>query len=253
MNNRREVKAVGSIAAFFDIDGTLFRNSLMIEHFKKMIRYEVIDPSLWYGRLRESYSEWEKRYGDFNDYMDELVQIYVKVLKGINKSYIEFIASQVININWDKVYRYTRARIKWHKEQGHKIFFISGAPDFLVEKMAEKYQVTDFKATQYIVDENNNFTGKVISMWDSDNKQEAINELVSQYNVDLKASFSYGDTTGDLSMLKIVGNPVAVNPVKNLLLAIKEDEELYAKTTIIVERKDLIYELNPSVKLIQLE
>lgn len=140
---------MGNIAAFFDIDGTLFRNSLMIEHFKKMIRYEVIDPALWYSHLRDSYSEWEKRYGDFDDYMDELVEVYVKELNGINKAYIEFIASQVININWDKVYRYTRARIKWHKEQDHMIFFISGAPDFLVEKMADKYQVTAYKATRY--------------------------------------------------------------------------------------------------------
>ena len=180
-------------------------------------------------------------------------KFYVKELKGINKTYIEFIASQVININWDKVYRYTRARIRWHKDQNHLIFFISGAPDFLVEKMAEKYQVTDFKATKYIVDENNNFTGEVVSMWDSENKKKAITELVNQYKVDLERSFSYGDTNGDLSMLKIVGNPVAVNPIRKLLLAIKQDEELFRKATIIVERKDLIYELSPSVKLIQPE
>jgi HAD superfamily hydrolase (TIGR01490 family) len=243
---------MGNTAAFFDIDGTLFRNSLMIEHFKKMIRYEVIDPSLWYNRLKDSYSEWEKRYGYFDDYMDELVEVYVKELKGINKAYIEFIASQVININWDKVYRYTRARIKWHKEQGHMIFFISGAPDFLVEKMADKYQVTAYKATEYIVDENNNFTGEVVRMWDSENKQKAISQLVNRFAVDLDASYSYGDTTGDLSMLKIVGHPVAVNPIRKLLVAIKQDEELYDKTTIVVERKDLIYKLSPAVELIEL-
>ena len=54
-------------------------------------------------------------------------------------------------------------------------------------------------------------------------------------------------------MLKIVGHPVAINPVKKLLMAIKEDEELYKKTTVIVERKDLIYELSPSVKLVELD
>ncbi len=32
------------IGAFFDIDGTLYRDSLLVEHFKKLIRYEVIDP-----------------------------------------------------------------------------------------------------------------------------------------------------------------------------------------------------------------
>ena len=196
---------MGNIAAFFDIDGTLFRNSLMIEHFKKLIKYEVIDPSLWYSRLKDSYSEWEKRYGDFNDYMDELVEVYVKELRGINKAYIEFIASQVININWDKVYRYTRSRVRWHKNEGHMIFFISGAPDFLVKKMAAKYKVTEYKATEYIVDENNNFTGEVVRMWDSENKEKAISQLVDRFEVDLDASYSYGDTTGDLSMLKIVG------------------------------------------------
>ena len=30
-------------AAFFDIDGTIYRDSLMVEHFKKLIKYEVVD------------------------------------------------------------------------------------------------------------------------------------------------------------------------------------------------------------------
>ena len=54
-----------NIAAFFDIDGTIFRNSLMIEHFKKLISFEVIDPEVWYIKIKKVYDEWEKRYGDF--------------------------------------------------------------------------------------------------------------------------------------------------------------------------------------------
>lgn len=34
---------MGKIAAFFDIDGTLYRDSLMVEHFKKLIKYDIID------------------------------------------------------------------------------------------------------------------------------------------------------------------------------------------------------------------
>lgn len=89
-------------------------------------------------------------------------------------------------------------------------------------------------------------------MWDSENKQKAISQLVDRFEVDLEGSYSYGDTTGDLSMLKIVGNPVAVNPIKKLLTAIKQDGKLYEKTTIIAERKDLIYKLSPAVKLIEI-
>lgn len=243
---------MSNIAAFFDIDGTLFRDSLMVEHFKKMIKYEVIDPAIWYGELKESYLEWERRYGEFEDYLEQLGDIYVEELKGINKDYIEFIASQVIKINGEKVYRYTRSRIKWHKDRGHKIFFISGAPDFLVEKMAQKYGVTEYMASKYVVDENNNFTGEIVRMWDSKNKQKAINRLVDKYEVNLDLSFAYGDTTGDLSMLKMVGHPVAINPIKDLMIAIKNDEKLYKNAQIIVERKDLIYELTPDVKILDI-
>ena len=28
-----------NIGAFFDIDGTIYRDSLMVEHFKKLIKY----------------------------------------------------------------------------------------------------------------------------------------------------------------------------------------------------------------------
>ena len=241
---------MGNVAAFFDIDGTLFRNSLMIEHFKKMIKYEVIDPAIWYGDLRDYYSVWERRYGDFEVYLEELAEVYVKELKGINKDYIEFIASQVIKINGEKVYKYTRSRIKWHKANGHKVFFISGAPDFLVEKMAKKYRVTEYRATEYIVDEDNNFTGEIIRMWDSENKQRALNEFVERFNVNLDSSYAYGDTTGDFSMLKMVGNPVTINPNRELLTAIKGDEQLYEKITIIVERKNLIYKLSPDVEVL---
>jgi HAD superfamily hydrolase (TIGR01490 family) len=241
---------VGNIGAFFDIDGTLFRNSLMIEHFKKMIKYEVMDPVIWYGNLKDSYSKWENRYGDFEVYLEELADIYVKELKGMNKDYIEFIASQVININGDKVYKYTRSRVEWHKENGHKIFFISGAPDFLVEKMSLKYEATEYKATEYLVDGNNNFTGEIIKMWDSENKQRVLNKLVNKFEVELESSFAYGDTTGDLSMFQMVGNPIAVNPNRNLLMSIKDDQKLRDKTRIIVERKDLIYELSPDIDIL---
>lgn len=242
---------MSNVAAFFDIDGTLYRNSLMIQHFKKLIKYEVIDPYIWHSRVKHTYNEWEKRYGDFEDYLEELADVYINELKGVNKSYIEFIASQVINLNGDKVYKYSRTRIDWHKKQGHKIFFISGSPDFLVSKMAEKYGATEFKGTVYEVDQDNNFTGEIIKMWDSDNKQKAIDEFVEKHDVDLPNSFAYGDTTGDLSMLRMVRNPIAINPNKDFFNCIKNDPELSKKTMIVVERKDIVYKLNSDIEIIK--
>ena len=239
-----------NIAAFFDIDGTLFRNSLMIQHFKKLIKYEVIDPSIWYNKIKPVYEEWEKRYGDFEHYLETLAEVYIEQLKGVNKSYIEFIASQVINVSGDMVYKYSRDQIEWHKKQGHKVFFISGSPDFLVSKMAEKYGVTECRGTAYLVDEENNFTGEIIKMWNSENKQKTLDEFLKRYDVDLENSYAYGDTVGDLSMLKMVGNPIAINPNREFLLSIREDNNLFRNTIVIIERKDVIYKLRADVEIL---
>lgn len=239
-----------NIVAFFDIDGTIFRNSLMIEHFKKLIKYEVINPVIWHTEVKERYHEWETRYGDFEKYLELLAAVYIDELKGVNKTYIEFIASQVINVNGDMVYKYSRDKIKWHQDQGHKVFFISGSPDFLVGKMAEKYNVTEYRGTVYEVDDKNEFTGEIQRMWDSESKQRTLNELIEKYNVDLKNSYAYGDTTGDLSMLKMVGNPVAINPNRALFDALKLEENISDKLAIIVERKNVIYKLNTDVEVL---
>ena len=81
-------------------------------------------------------------------------------------------------------------------------------------------------------------------MWDSDSKQKAINELVEKHDIDLSKSYAYGDTSGDYTMFKSVGCPFAINPTKELLGKIKNDESLKDKINLIVERKDVIYNLD---------
>ncbi len=232
-------------AAFFDIDGTLFRNSLLIEHFKKLIKYEVIDISVFIDEVREHFYNWSIRRGDYEMYLLDVTGAFKDSLTGIHLDTIDFVARQVIQINWEKTYLYTRKMVKWHKSQGHMVFFISGSPDFLVSKMANKYEVTDYRASTYIMKEEV-FTGKIIPMWDSDSKERAMEELVSKYGVDLSSSYAYGDTSGDLSMLRMSGTPIAVNPNKRLYDEIVKDDELRSKVEIVLERKDMIYTLKPA-------
>lgn len=234
-------------AAFFDIDGTLYRDSLMIEHFKKLLKYEVLDQSLWHTHVKQTYENWHKRRGNYDDYMVELATIYIDSLKGMEKSQMEFVTNQVIALQGDKVYMYTRNRIQWHLDNGFKVIFISGSPDYLVKKMAERYGVADCVGSHYLVDHNDCYTGEVLKMWDAESKSRAIEEFVRRYDLDMANSYAYGDTNGDLSMFQRVGHPVAFNPTRELLTNIKADPRLAKVTEIIVERKDVIYKLTSDV------
>ncbi|WP_425539615.1 HAD family hydrolase [Microaceticoccus formicicus] len=236
------------IAAFFDIDGTLTRTSLMIDHFLRLVKNDVIEEHTWINEIKPLYDDYNRRYVDYDNYLDVVASVYMDTLKGIKYDFIDFIAQQVIKHNADIVYTYTRSQIKWHLEQGHLVFFISGSPNFLVKHIAKKYGVTDYRGTIYCLDEDDVFTGNFIKMWDSKSKLSMMTQFDKMYGIDFGKSYAYGDTNGDISMLERVGTAVAINPTNTLLEYIKNNDSLKKKVTIIVERKDVIYKITPDVE-----
>lgn len=243
------------IAAFFDIDGTIYRNALLTEHFKKLIKYELLDQNEYIKNVAPNYKLWEERKGDYDNYLQHLVETYVRALKDLPVSYNNFISDQVVSLKGNKVYTYTRSRIEYHKKNNHLVVFISGSPDFLVSRMAKKFGADRYYGSIYGVDKNNEkLSGEITRpMWDSKHKKEAIANLVKEFDIDMSKSFAYGDTNGDFSMLSLVGNPTAINPSKELLEKLKSDEKLNKICKVIVERKDVIYNLNPNIETLNIE
>lgn len=231
-------------AAFFDIDGTISREGLISEMFKKMIKYELIDNSKWYDEVEPAFTRWDKRVGDYDDYLQKMVDIYAETVKNTDSFHIAYIAKKVVEQKGERVYTYTRKRIKWHKAQGHLVIAISGSPIELVREMSVKYDMDDYKGTIYQVDGNGIYNGEITPMWDAESKRKAILEIAEKYHIDLSSSYAYGDTNGDFAMLKLVGNPFVINPTRELLANIQKDNLLSNKIHIIVERKDVTYRLN---------
>ena len=159
-----------------------------------------------------------------------------------------FAARHVIQNRADEVYKFTRSRIEQNRKKGHMVIFISGSLDFLVRQMAKVWKADVYRGSTYVFSRGI-FTGKIIPMWDSVSKQNAINELVNIYDIDMKHSYAYGDTNGDISMMMSVGHPYAINPAKELIENIRNDEMLKKKVHKIVERKDVIYKVDPDVDI----
>ena len=53
------------------------------------------------------------------------------------------------------------------------------------------------------------------------------------------------------AMLMVILMETTLNPSKELIQKIKNDEDLKSKIQIIIERKNVIYKLDPNVELIE--
>ncbi|MDW7655718.1 MAG: HAD-IB family hydrolase [Bacillota bacterium] len=231
-------------AAFFDVDGTITREGLITELFRKMVRYELIDESKWQHEVKPAFTRWNRRIGEYDHYLQKMVDVYLDAVKNTDAYLIAYVAHKVIEQNYERVYTYTRDRLKWHRQQGHRLIAISGSPIELVRELALKYEMDDFKGTVYEVGADGTYNGVIRPMWNSDNKRQAVLEMAQKYGLDLDSCYAYGDTSGDFSMLRLVGNPFAINPTRELLQKILDDETLSQKISVIVERKDVTYQLD---------
>ena len=228
--------------AVFDIDGTIFRSSLLIELVEALIQ-EGIFPAEAKKTYSDAYNKWLAREGSlatgfsYYEYLQKVVEAYLKYIKGVRRADVWRVAEKVLAFHKVRVYRYTRDLIK-KLHRTHFLLAISHSPYEIVAPFAKAMHFDKVYATVYEVDKNVRFTGNVLYQDVIMDKEAILKRAVDKNNLTLKNSFGVGDTESDISFLKFVNHPIAFNPSMKLFK--------YAQThkwEIVVERKDVIYRM----------
>ena len=82
--------------------------------------------------------------------------------------------------------------------------------------LARHFGVSGVIATRAAVGPDDRYTGELEFYSYGLHKAEAMRSLAERGGIDLERSYAYSDSITDLPMLEAVGNPVAVNPDKDL-------------------------------------
>lgn len=222
--------------AVFDIDGTIFRSSLIIELVNLLVEKGIFPKGL-NKEVEEDYVAWANRQGSYDNYIQTVVEAYIKNVNDIEEDKVKQAAREVIEYQKNKVYIFTRELLRKLKNENYYLLAISGAPEIIVSEFAkthgfDKYYGADYETV------NGKFTGQIVS----DTfliKHEILGDFVKnnpQFN--LKEAVGVGDSEIDITFLDLVGNPIAFNPDFKLAT--------YAKNRgwkIVVERKNVVYNI----------
>lgn len=183
---------------------------------------------------------WKRREHSesFREYELQLVALYTNMLMQITTDQFTEAMGSVFEEYKDQVYTYTRELIKSLRSKDYLIFAISGSQQEIVSKMAAYYGFDDFVGR---VDESKegHFTGKSTTPIFA--KGEALKKLIKKHGADTAASYGVGDSHSDIKMMEQVEIPIAFNPEKRLF-----DQAVKRGWKIVVERKNMIYELERS-------
>jgi HAD superfamily hydrolase (TIGR01490 family) len=225
--------------AFFDIDGTLFRSSLLIELVEALIRAEVFPAAASEG-YRDAYRSWHSREGTYDAYIRAVIKTFLTHIKGVHYGTLADIGRQVVAVQSKRVYRYTRDYVAELKSQGYYIIAISQSPKTVLDDFCQQYGFDKVYGRMYEIGPSDCFTGVVTDEHLIENKANIVNRVFSRHAELVRGnSVAVGDTDGDIPLLESVSKPLCFNPNQALF-----DHAKRSGWPIVVERKDVIYRID---------
>lgn len=199
-----------SVAAFFDMDGTLLSSN-------------VIETYLWLRLREQSGSERVSELGRLAARLPGLVRAERRERSAFLRSvYREYAGARLDELEavadahlTDHVLARLSPeavrRIREHRAAGHHTVLITGAIRPLTRPLAPLFD--HIEAAELAVDERGVCTGHLASSpLVGESRAAWMRQYAAAQGIDLAASYGYADSHSDLPLLEAVGRPVAVRP-----------------------------------------
>jgi HAD superfamily hydrolase (TIGR01490 family) len=198
-------------AAFFDLDNTIVPGPA-IEHayFRLLWRQGLVGPR----DLATSVAALLRAIPPFS--LDPLrwskPYLAGKPITAVQAPVTAFFWSSVC----PKISEQARRSIEEHRALGHRLVLLTGSPDFLVEQLSIYLKMDEVVAGR-LERRGEMYTGRMLEPYPyRQGKRLALERLAAEQDLDLAASYMYGDSPGDLPALEAVGHPRVVNPIRGM-------------------------------------
>jgi HAD superfamily hydrolase (TIGR01490 family) len=204
------------IAALFDSDGTLYANQMgrgMIQYADSHDRRAAARN--YYASVVLGYALRKLRLMKPQRFQENLVTGMAGLIKGMTTQEGAAVFDWVAH---DYLLPTQRAdateRLREHQSQGHLVVIISGSFTPCLDLIGAHFGVENLIGTKLEM-HGGRYTGRVIPpVITGPAKAEQVREFVAARGVEVAwhASYAYGDSITDGSMLALAGHPVAVYP-----------------------------------------
>jgi phosphoserine phosphatase len=236
------MSASPSIAAFFDIDGTLLAPPSLEWRF---IGYLLEQDKLSKSNVLRwmAYAGRSILYGPRHA-VGANKQYFAGLFESLVADWADSLGTDDSNPNLLEVFDEGLDRVRWHQSQHHRVFLVSGTPAplaryfasllpgkveavgtelaacFGAESCVDSLAVAAESGTPRTPEENLRapiWTGELAGEYMvGDAKRRTLQTSAMRHQLDLASCYAYGDSTDDRAMLEAVGHPAVVNPSPGL-------------------------------------
>lgn len=203
----------------FDLDGTILDGQSQM-HFLLFLLSERRITYFFYVKLLIWFILY--KIGLVSD-PKKPMEFAIKFLKGksvleVNSWISKFCETRISKLLYHDVLNL----IEEHRTRGREILIVSNAIEPIVERIAKMIKIEQFIGSK-LETRDNCYTGEILKVNYGDNKVVETKKYADSKGFNLKDAWAYGDHLSDVSLLRSVGHPFAVNPTNALRkFALKE-------------------------------
>lgn len=202
-------------AAFFDVDNTIMRGASVFYLGRGLYRRGYFET----GELaRMAWAQAQFLLGAENmEHMDEARSFALTFIQGRSVTKLTALTEEIFeSVMANKVWPGTLALTQDHLEQGQRVWLVTAAPVEIATVVAKKLGLTAAMGTvaEHV---DGVYTGRLVGeVLHGQAKAEAVTALAAREGLDLSRCAAYSDSSNDIPMLELVGDPCAVNPDREL-------------------------------------
>lgn len=207
-------------ACYFDVDGTLVKTNLLQPTLYYLFNQGTpVQTGLRVGRaLLRAPLMARAELLDRRVFNELLYSTYA----GMSEDRLVMLADEVFEqVMRPALFPAARDLIEKSKKAGHEIVYVSGALDWIVDRLARHLGGGDVIANRLEM-KDGIATGKMIApVVAGPEKARIVRDHARARGYDLDECFAFSDSYSDVPMLSVVGHPAAVNPDRRLALLAK--------------------------------
>lgn len=204
--------------AIFDFDGTLYEK----ETFNTLMDYLKEHPTYgkrykkFYLSILIPYLSYKAKVYPEGNMKANLMKKYLNALSGLSEEQISTYFTEIADQMKGDFHQEVVQRIESHAQDGYYTMIVSGAFTPILNAAVAELPVDQVIGTDIPITNGTFKRNSEIYHVQDTRKKVVIHDALKGKEIDWEGSYAYGDSYVDLSVLDLVGHPVAVRPDKKL-------------------------------------
>jgi len=205
--------------AIFDLDETLIAADSDHEWGQFVVDKGLVDEKKHKKKNDDFYEQYKAGQLDIDEYLQFSCSVLTQYsIEDLHRFRAEFVEQRIRPIILDKA----QALVQRHREKGDTLLVITSTIEFVTRPIVDEFGIDTLIAPDPEI-VSNRYTGRIVGVPSfAEGKVTRLEQWLAGRQDSLQGSSFYSDSHNDLPLLRLVDNPVAVDPDSTLK---KEAEE----------------------------